>query len=301
MLKSVCLICSASISDGKKCNVLLQRQQDLFTKPTKKANAATEASFKVAHILTKHKKPFTDGGIVKEAMTTVPETLLKDHKSKREILSAIKDGQLGANTVARRVSALSADAAKQLELDMNRCKWFSIQCDDSVDSSDTAQLAVFIHIVFDDFSTKEEFLTLLPLKTTTRGVGIYNAVKDYVVDNKIPIEKLVSVTTDGAPAMTGCHSGFIVHCKAALDFPKFLNYCCIIHQQAICAKVMGFDHVMGPVIKIINSIQAKAKQHRHFKLFLEECFAEYGDLLLHTDDRWLKLGENTTALSFLAG
>ncbi|KAM3599100.1 uncharacterized protein V6R79_022978 [Siganus canaliculatus] len=151
--KCVCLMCGASVSVGKKCNVechftkvhsnfsrdfpagsrlrkekikelktTLQRQQDLFTKPTKKVNAATEASFKVAH-----KKPFTDGGIVKEAMTAVAETLFKDQKSKTEILSAIADVQLGANTVARRVSALSADAAKQLESDMNRCKWFSIQ------------------------------------------------------------------------------------------------------------------------------------------------------------------------------
>lgn len=59
---------------------MLQRQQDLFTKPTKKVNAATEALFKVANILTKHKKPITDGGIMKEAMTAVAETLFKDHK-----------------------------------------------------------------------------------------------------------------------------------------------------------------------------------------------------------------------------
>lgn len=200
---------------------MLQRQQDLFTKPTKKVNAATEASFKVAHILTKHKKPFTDGGIVKEAMTAVAETVFKDHKSKTEILSAIADVQLGANTVARRVSALSADAAKPLDSDMNRCKWFSIQCDESVDSSDTAQLAVFIRMVFDDFSTKEEFLTLLQLKTTTRGVDIYNAVKDYFVEKRIPVEKLVSVTTDGAHAMTGRHSGFLRTAKRIRTFRSF--------------------------------------------------------------------------------
>lgn len=253
--KCVCLICCASLSVGKRCNLerhftkvhgnfsrdfpagsslrkkkikelktTLQRQQSLFTKPTKKANASTEASFKVAHVLTKHKKPFTNGGIVKEAMTAVAETLFKDHKSKTEILSAIADVQLGANTVARRVSALSADAVKQLDSDTNRCKCFLIQRDESVDSSNTAQLAVFNRMVFDDFSTKEEFLTLLPLKTTTRGVDIYNVVKDYFVEKKIPVEKLVSVTTDGAPAMTGRHAGFIAHCKADPDFHKFLNY-----------------------------------------------------------------------------
>ncbi len=54
--------------------------------------------------------------------------------------------------------------------------------------------------------------------------------------------------------MTGCHLGFIVQYKADLYFPKFLNYHCIIHQQAICAKVMRFDHFMTLFIKFINSI-----------------------------------------------
>uniref|UniRef100_A0AAQ5Y107 HAT C-terminal dimerisation domain-containing protein n=1 Tax=Amphiprion ocellaris TaxID=80972 RepID=A0AAQ5Y107_AMPOC len=216
---------------------------------------------------------------------------LQYNKSKDDILSAIGDVQLGANTVARRMTALSEDAMTQLDSDIKRCKWYSIQCDESVDSSDTAQLAVFIRMVFEDFSTKEEFLALLPLKTTTRGVDIYNAVKTYFVKKNIPFEKLVSITTDGAPAMIGRHSGFIAHCKNDPDFPKILNYHCIIHQQAMCSKVLDFDHIMGPVVRIINSIRAKAKQHRSFKLFLEECAAEYGDLLLHTDVRWLSRGK----------
>ncbi|KAF7643534.1 hypothetical protein LDENG_00237660 [Lucifuga dentata] len=91
-------------------------------------------------------------------------------------------------------------------------------------------------------------------------------------------EKLVSLTTDGAPATTGHHSGFVARCKADHDFPKFLRYYCITHQQAMRAKTMGFDHIMTPVIKIINSIHAKAKQHRSFQALLEELSAEYGDL-----------------------
>ncbi|CAL9703583.1 unnamed protein product [Knipowitschia caucasica] len=90
--------------------------------------------------------------------------------------------------------------------------------------------------------------------------------------------------------MAGCRVGFIEHCKNDQDFPPFLHYHSIIHQQSLCAKVTGFDHVMTPVIKIINSIRAKAKQHRTFKLLLEELSAEYGDLLLHTEIRWLSRG-----------
>lgn len=69
----------------KELKTTLQRQHSLFIKPTKKANAATEALFKVAHIFTKHNKTFTDGRIVKEAMATVAETLFREHKSKTEM------------------------------------------------------------------------------------------------------------------------------------------------------------------------------------------------------------------------
>ncbi|KAF7640985.1 hypothetical protein LDENG_00001650 [Lucifuga dentata] len=67
--------------------------------------------------------------------------------------------------------------------------------------TDTVQLMVLIWMAFEDSSTKEDFLTLLPLKGRTRGEDIYSEFKWYVHDNNIPIHKLVAITTDGAPAM----------------------------------------------------------------------------------------------------
>lgn len=76
---------------------------------------------------------------------------------------------------------MSGNLAEQLDQDLVKCKWFSIQYDEFVDSSNTAQLLVFIRMVFEDFSTKEELLTQSPLKTTARGADIYNAVKELFV------------------------------------------------------------------------------------------------------------------------
>lgn len=316
----VCLICGATVATAKRHNVerhfathnsyqanypagsalraekarelkaALGKQQSFFTKPAKNSIKATEASFRAAHFLIKKKKAFSDGEVFKEAMMIIANTVLKDEKNGANLISTLSDVQLGSSTMTRRVSAMSTNLAEQLDRDLARCRWFSIQCDESVDNSSTAQLSVFIRMVFADLSTKEELLTLLPLKTTTRGVDVYNAVKEFFVQKKVPLEKLVAVTTDGAPAMIGRHAGFIAHCKGDPDFPKLLHYHCIIHQQALCAKVIGFEHVMTPVVKIINSIRSKAKQHRIFKVLLQEMSAEYGDLLLHTEIRWLSRG-----------
>ena len=235
-------------------------------------------------------KTFSDGEVFKETMMLVANTLFKDKKHGPEVISALSDVQLGASTMARRVSSLSENVTEQVDRNLAACRWFSIQCVESVDSASTAQLMIFIRMVFDDFSTKEELLTLLPLKATTRGVEIYTAVKNFFVEKKVPLNKSASITTDGAPAMTGRHAGFIAQCRNGPDFPTFLHYHCIIHQQAISAKVTGFDHVMTPVVRIINSIRSKAKQHRMFKMLLDELSAEYGDLLLHTEIRWLSRG-----------
>ncbi|TWW71334.1 hypothetical protein D4764_17G0008170 [Takifugu flavidus] len=47
------------------------------------------------------------------------------------------------------------------------------------------------------------------------------------------------------------------------------------HTEASCARVMGFEHVMTPVVKIRNSIHSRAKQLRTFKVLLEELPTEY--------------------------
>ncbi|GBM39211.1 hypothetical protein AVEN_223830-1 [Araneus ventricosus] len=47
---------------------------------------------------------------------------------------------------------------------------------------------------------------------------------------------------------------------------------------------------MNLVIKITNSILAKALYHRQFKDFLEEIDSQFSDLLLHNKVRWLSRG-----------
>ncbi|GFV45791.1 probable RNA-directed DNA polymerase from transposon BS [Trichonephila clavipes] len=56
-------------------------------------------------------------------------------------------------------------------------------------------------MVFDDFSTKEEFLKILPLTARTQGKDIFSLFKKFAIENKLPLQKLSSITMDGARAM----------------------------------------------------------------------------------------------------
>lgn len=100
----------------------------------------------------------------------------------------------GGKHIARRMSAVW-EFNKVAGRDLSMCRWFRIQCDESVDTSRTAQLILFVWMVFHDFSMKEELLTLLPLTTTTttmtRGVGICGEV--VFAKKKVLLEKLVSL------------------------------------------------------------------------------------------------------------
>jgi hypothetical protein len=320
--KSVCLLCNGSVSIAKKCNVerhfftnhnnfnseypvnselrrhkvmdlksKLTLRQSVFTKPVKQSSNVTIASYKICHVLAKRKKPFSDGEIVKEAMISAAETLFDCHKDKSELLSSIKSIQLSHQTVARRVEQISNNLQSQLHRDFQSCEYFSLQLDESTDILDTAQLCVFIRMAFSDFTVKEEFVKLLPLSDRTRGQDIFNVFLKFVKESNLPLSKLVAITTDGAPSMTGKHNGFLALCAKDESFPKFLSYHCIIHQEALCAKVLKFEHVMKVVTHIVNYIRSSSTRHRLFKTLLNISDAEHDDVILYAEVRWLSRGK----------
>lgn len=73
---------------------------------------------------------------------------------------------------------MSKKLTEQMDWDLVKCKQFSIKCDETVDSSSTSLLMMFIQMVFDDFSTKEERLTQCPLRKQIedKTEDIYNNI-----------------------------------------------------------------------------------------------------------------------------
>ena len=207
------------------------------------------------------------------------------------VLGSIKALQLSRNTVTRRSEAIAEDLTRQLWKAIADCECFSLQLDESTDVSDTAQLCIFIRMVFTDMTAKEKLLTILSLKEHTRGENIFKSFKNFIEKTQFPVCKLMSITTDGAPAMVGHSNGFIAKCREDDDFPDFLNYHCIIHQQVLCAKILNMKEIMDVATKISCSIRARSLQRRLFHAHLEKADCDHLELLLHTDVRWLSWGK----------
>jgi hypothetical protein len=104
-------------------------------------------------------------------------------------------------------------------------------------------------MVFSDFTVKEELLKVLAMKRQTKGQDIYNIFKTCAMEISLPLHKLSAIATDGAPGMLGSINGFIALCKKDKSFPHIVSYHCIIHQEALYAKIFLFGQVMNVVKK----------------------------------------------------
>ncbi|XP_074513327.1 general transcription factor II-I repeat domain-containing protein 2-like [Sebastes fasciatus] len=315
--KAVCLVCGDGVAVMKEYNVrhyeakhhdrykhldMKQRlqkveelkrslvsQQAMFTNAKSQSEAAVKASFIVATEVAKSARPFTEGEFVKNCMMKVCDVVCPD---KRQAFSNVS---LSRNTVADRVRELATNLQQQLVGKGKDFIAYSLAVDESSDTSDTAQLSIFIRGVDSSLCVTEELLGLRSMHGTTTGKDLFEEVSRCVNEMGLPWDKLVGLTTDGAPAMCGQKNGLVGRVREKMreenGAGELTAYHCIIHQESLCGKALKMEHVMSTITRAVNFIRARGLNHRQFKSFLEELGSEYGDLPYHTEVRWLSQGK----------
>ena len=165
--------------------------------------------------------------------------------------------------------------------------YYSSAIDESTDSTDMAQLLVFVRGIDDNFNVSEELAGMQSMQGRTAGKDICSAIIDCVTKKlSNDFKNLVGLCTDGAPAMCGKTNGAMTLLQEHIGRKIIINHC-FIHWQILCSKVLKFDHVMLVVVSIVNYLPTRKLKHRLFKLFLEEADSEYGNVVYRADVRWL--------------
>ena len=136
-------------------------------------------------------------------------------------------------------------------------------------SNDDPQLAVFVCYVSSDVVVKEELLDLIALKETTRSVDIKKVLDETLMRAKIPLNKFVSVATDGALAMVGRNAGLIALIKNDCSYPDFLPIHCIIHRENLISRYFKYEDIMKTVLEIVNFICKHRKLIDNLEILLK--------------------------------
>ena len=313
--KAICLVYNVTVSSLKKYNIKLhykthtnfirkhpvgselrnswitkaceelEYSRNMFSNRNKRLKDQTSALFELALLIAKKKRPMVEGEkIIKPALHIVTKYL-------GDKASTFATGiPLSDSTMIRRVEMMSEDMSEQLIQSQEDAVFFSIALDESTDATDAAQLAIFGRIVDQELNVKEELLGLVAMEGRTRRVAILKELKKCAEKINFQWIKLTSVCTEGAPAMTGCNVGFCAQLQQFLG-RTLLKYHCIIHQESLCGKSLQMKDVMLVVVKCVNDIRAAALKRREFRQLLNGVDEQYGELLLHTEVRWLFRGK----------
>ena len=166
--------------------------------------------------------------------------------------------------------------------------------DESTDIKDTAQLAIFVRGVDESFCIIEELAAMVPLKGTTKGSDLLEAVMATLNRLKLNLKNISGVTTDGAPSMCGLRQGLVKLLQneaSKVGNNSVMQFHCVLHQEALCAKSLKMETVMSVVTKAVNFIRSKGLRHRQFQDLLRSLEADFEDVPYYCEIRWLSRGK----------
>lgn len=186
----------------------------------------------------------------------------------------------------RRVECLASDVFETLLDKLRKAEVVSLAMDELTDNSDIAQLCLYVRF-FDGECFREDLLGLIPMEGHTTGEILFTKITSFFEENNLDLVHINMLVTDGAPSMAGKDQGLAARMTAVT--PQLRSLHCLIHQSLLCAKLSGeLKQTMDSVMEIINFIRCTSSlQHRLFRKLLKDMSAEYKDLLIHNDIRWL--------------
>ena len=123
-----------------------QQQRQMFQSVSRQETNITETTYRIAYILGKKGKLYSDAELIKDCIIEAV-TCLDSHK-----VYKYKKLPLSRRTITYRQHALALSVSEQLyALCQNEDVCYSIALDEATDINDSAQMLFFIRLITSDF------------------------------------------------------------------------------------------------------------------------------------------------------
>lgn len=142
---------------------------------------------------------------------------------------------------------------------------YSVALDESTDRTDNAQLTIFIRGINKVQSERRVAKFVSNAQPHHIQRYIFQELCVAFERTRLPWSRLVGITTDRAPSMTGRKNGLVALVQRKLEEEKVgpaVVLHCIIDRHALCSMCLKYEHGMSVVLKYINYIRSRSLQHR---------------------------------------
>lgn len=158
-------------------------QQSTMVRQTQTNLSSVWASFRVAKMIARCGKSFSDGEFVKKSLTAVTKEV---HPDKKDALIAMSLYLQSPGELKKWGIMYMKEKARVFEC-------FALAMDESNDMQDTTQLLIFIQGINSFFEVSEELAALQSLTDTTTGEDIFSQVcqkmEEFDLDSMIGVSK----------------------------------------------------------------------------------------------------------------
>ena len=123
--------------------------------------------------------------------------------------------------------------------------FYLLALDESTNTKDIAQVAVFMRGVDKSFGVNKELASVAHFKAQ-KGRKILEAVITTLNHLKLNLNNMADVTIDGAPSMCGNRQGLVKLLQneaSKAGNNSVLQFHCIIHQENLYAKSLKMNNV----------------------------------------------------------
>ena len=156
-----------------------------------------------------------------------------------------------------RIDDMAADVCQQV---CSEIKKSTLQANIQLDESTDIAFESHVFARYEkDRKIKEEFLFSTTLSATTTAADVKAFVDSFFEANKLSWQNFKHFSTDGAPLMIGVKSVFVTLVKNEWPHVTFLHSS--LHRYALASKTLHLMEVMDVVVKMINFIRSRAKNH----------------------------------------